>query len=177
MSRLVLLLVGLIASATTAGQTTDDQRRSAYRERVDRLIAIEQRMRETRPIRRDGPMRTENIRDEEVREIRTAVSQVLPGAIANISAVVVGCPCEDGPGCSDQVWVLAYQPDPTTGLQLSKINHHWTIGAIQRWWLEYEKLEARRRSFRSSWSFYEAQEKLKEQFPICVQPTTLRAPG
>lgn len=127
----------------------------------------------TRPLRRDGPLRAENINDEEVREIQTAVSSLLPGAIVNISGVVTGCPCEDGPACSDQVWVVAYRPEWTKGLQLSKISGHWTVGALQQWWLDYDKLEAERPK-RPDWKVWEdfvaAVEKLQERFPACQKP-------
>jgi hypothetical protein len=74
------------------------------------------------------------------------MSSLLPDAIVNISGVVTGCACEDGPACSDQVWVVAYRPEWSKGLELSKINGHWTVGPLQQWWLDYEKLEAERPS-------------------------------
>jgi hypothetical protein len=49
------------------------------------------------------------IRSEEVREIQAAAHGVVPGALVNISGVVTGCPCEDGTGWSDQVWIVAYR--------------------------------------------------------------------
>jgi hypothetical protein len=58
----------------------------------------------TRPIRREDSLRELNISEDEVREIQSAALQVSPGSIVNISGVVTGCPCEDGLGCSDQVW-------------------------------------------------------------------------
>jgi len=134
------------------------------------MFAIEERIHETRPQRRDNPLRQENIRDDEVRQIQASASQVLPKAIINISGVVTGCPCEEGPSCSDQVWILAHQFERTAGLQLSKISGRWTIGAVQRWWLEYEKLEARRRTFHSRSAYFAAENALKEKFPACLSP-------
>jgi hypothetical protein len=133
----------LIVTGAAFGQTSDDRRRAALRAKYERIFAIEERMRQIQPRRRDTPVRAENIRDGEVREIQLVTSPVLPGAIINISTVVVGCPCEDGATCTDQVWVLAHRPDKTLGLLLSKINNRWTVGPVQRWWLEYEKLQAR----------------------------------
>lgn len=150
------------------GQAQEEKRRAAYRARMERLFAIEERIVKTRPQRRDSPLRQENIRDDEVRQIQAAASLVVPKAIINISAVVTGCPCEEGPSCSDQVWILAHQSERTTGLQLSKISGQWTIGAVQRWWLEYEKLEARRASFRPISTYFHAEDSLKEQFPACL---------
>ena len=127
----------------------------------------------SRPVRRDGPMRAENINAEEVRETQSVMSSVLPGAIVNISAVVSGCPCEDGPACADQVWVVAYRPAWSKGLQLSKIGGHWAVGPVQQWWLDYEKLEAERPKHPAgdwkAWSEYlDASDKLYERFPACA---------
>lgn len=138
---------------------------------MEKLWAIEKRINETRPQRRDSPLREENIHDYEVRQIQTAASNLFPDAIINIAGVVTGCPCEEGPSCSDQVWILAYQSERTSGLQLSRIGSRWTIGAVQRWWFEYEKLEARRDTFNSISAYFNAQDALKEQFPACISST------
>ena len=82
----------------------------------------------SRPVRIDGPLRYENISDIEVREIETATRKVYPGAIVNISGVTTGCPCEDGPTCTDQVWIVAYRPERIKGLMLSRIDGRWGIG-------------------------------------------------
>lgn len=138
---------------------------------MEKIFAIEERIDETRPQRRDSPLRQENIRDDEVRQIQATASLVVPKAIINISAVVTGCPCEEGPSCSDQVWILAHQSERTTGLQLSNISGQWTIGAVQRWWLEYEKLKARRRTFHPISAYFAAEDALKEKFPACISPS------
>lgn len=140
---------------------------------MEKIFAIEKRIRETRPQRRDSPLREENIRDEEVRQIQATASQVVSKAIINISDVVTGCPCEEGPACTDQVWILAHQSERTTRLQLSKISDHWTIGVVQRWWLEYEKLEARQHTFRPISAYFAAEDALKERFPACLAPSEL----
>jgi hypothetical protein len=128
---------------------------------MERLWDIEDRAGEVRPYRREEPVREENIRDREVQEIQLATFQVMPGAIVNIGAVVTGCPCEDGPSCSDQVWIVAYRPERSMGFLLSKISGHWTIGPVQKWWWDYQDLLARRGSFSTSW------EELLDRFPAC----------
>ena len=123
----------------------------------------------TRPIRRDGPLRAENVNDDEVREMQAVVAQVLPGSILNISGVVSGCACEDGLSCSDQVWIVAHRPDRTRGLQLSKIDGHWAIGPVQQWWLDFENLTASRNRFTSYAAFYSAQSTLYDRFPAACE--------
>lgn len=166
----VIAIVWLIPIAAI-GQSSEEKRRAAYRARMEKIFAIEERIKETRPQRRDSPLRQENIRDDEVRQIQAAASPVVPKAIINISGVVTGCPCEEGPSCTDQVWILANQSERTTGLQLSRVGGQWKIGAVQRWWLEYEKLEARRRTFHSISAYYAAEDALKETFPACLSPS------
>ena len=93
------------------------------------------------PILYENPnLRYENITDIEIREIEIAVQQVNPGAIVNIGGVTVGCPCEDGEDCTNQVWVVAYTPTNSNGVMYSKIKNHWKIGPVQGWWLKYESL-------------------------------------
>ena len=120
----------------------------------------------TRPRRRDGPFREINISDDEVREIQSVIRDVVPGAIVNISGVVVGCPCEDGAACTDQVWIVAYTPAISRGLQLSKIGDHWTVGPLQQWWLDYDDFFEAYRRGSSSWrTFTEAEELCRNGFP------------
>jgi hypothetical protein len=118
------------------------------------------------PSRRDSPLRDSNITDEEVREIQIVARQVMPGAIVNISGVVMGCPCEDGPTCSDQVWIVAYTPEKSRGLQLSKMGGHWTIGPLQQWWINYDELSARSERLRPD-AFLTAESDLMEKYPAC----------
>lgn len=110
-----------------------------------------------------------HLTDDEVREIQAAVSAIRPGAIVNIGAVVTGCPCEDGPSCSDQVWVVAYRPEKSTGFNLSNVNHHWILGISQSWWLEYENLQASRRTFASWAAYLDAEQDLFKRFPACPE--------
>jgi hypothetical protein len=169
-TKIILLLVVMLSVGIALGETPDEKRRAVLRAKVERLMRIEDRIRETRPRRRESPVREDNIRDVEVKEIQSEASQVWPGAIINISTVVVGCPCEEGPSCSDQVWIVAHRPRTSMGLLLSKIGGHWTIGAVQRWWLEYEELQARTAEFPSRSAFMEAEEALTERFPACAAP-------
>lgn len=90
-------------------------------------------------------------------------------ALVNIGPVVTGCPCEEGPSCTDQVWILATHEDKTVGLQLSKAAGHWGIGLIQKWWLEAEDLSLRKASFHPERRYFEAWEALEERFPKCAQ--------
>ena len=84
-----------------------------------------------------GPLRYENISDNEVREVVQVVAGVDPGAIVNIGGVVEGCACEEGPFCEDQVGVLSYHPDSSKVLTLSRIAGHWQIGRTQGWLFQW----------------------------------------
>lgn len=169
MKKSLLLIAAWLTAGISIAQTSGEQRRpTAYELRMERIWALKKRIEETRPQRRDSPLREENIRDEEVREIQAAARGVVPKAIVNIAGVVTGCPCEEGSTCSDQVWILASSADKTLGLQLSKVGNAWRIGLIQSWWLEREALIARRDSFPSYSDFVDALNSLTEQFPICA---------
>lgn len=167
MNRVAFLLLVCLAASTAIGQSFGEQKRAAYRARMEKLWAIEKRISQTQPARREHPARAENIRDEEVSEIQGVASTVIPGAIVNISTVVTGCPCEEGPWCSDQVWIVAYQTQRTLGLLLSKVENHWHVGVVQRWWLDYEDLEHRRGRFKGIKNYYDAKDALEEEFPTC----------
>jgi hypothetical protein len=120
------------------------------------------------PVRRDGPLREQNISDDEVREIQGLVQERMPGAIVTISGVVSGCPCEDGPECVAQVWIAAYRAGTTRGLELSQINNRWSVGPVQQWWLDSESL--RDRNFPSFQDRAAAQQTLNDRFPVCTLP-------
>jgi hypothetical protein len=144
----------------------------------ERMQKVSERIGKTRPSRRDGPLRETNLNDEEVREIQAVAHGVVPDSLVNISGVVTGCPCEEGSGCLDQVWIVAYRPGEMKGLQLSRINGRWELGVVQQWWLDREKLErwwldsAKREGGGSSYSSYVAYEKaqqaLYDRFPVCT---------
>jgi hypothetical protein len=86
-------------------------------------------------------LRKTNLSDDEAREIQSVMSALYPGAILNISGVATGCPCEEGPSCSDQVWVVPHTVPATDGAVLSRINGRWGVGLIQQWWLDKAHLE------------------------------------
>ena len=126
-----------------------------------------ERVQKTQPSRRGGPLRELNLSDNEVREIQSVALSIFPGSILNISGVVTGCPCEDGPSCSDQVWIVAHKPGETRGLELSLINEHWTVGIVQRWWLDLAKLESNRQSIAPA-AFEQARQDMYDRFPACI---------
>ena len=167
--RVALFVVTLLSVGVAIAQSQEDKRRAAYKERMQRLFGIEQRIERTHPYRREGPVRGDNITNQEVQEIQLALAQVRPGDIVNIGTVVSGCPCEDGSSCSDQVWVVAHSPGTSVGLLLSRINSHWVIGPVQQWWLDRKDLEARRDSFSSRFAYFDAEDALTERFPACVE--------
>jgi hypothetical protein len=94
----------------------------------------------TRPVRRDPPLREENITDQEVLQIEGVMRELYPGAIVYLSAVTDGCPCEDGPGCEDQVWSVAERGGLSDELALSKIDGEWQVGPLQEWWLVRDRI-------------------------------------
>ena len=112
-----------------------------------------------------------NISDIEVREIQAAANTLLPKAIVNIGGVTVRCPCEDGPKCTDQVWVVAWRPTHTTGMLFSHIDGKWIVGPVQKWWLEYQQLLDRQRTL-SNFDFQVAEDKLFEKLPKCTGEKT-----
>ena len=135
-----------------------------------RRYSVERRIARTHPTRRDGLLRKANLSDDEVREIQSVMSPIYPGAILNISGVVTGCPCEEGASCSDQVWVVPENELKTDGVSLSRISGRWTVGPIQKWWLDEVHLENDRRLTSSKRA--EALDSLWEHFPACAQATT-----
>jgi len=54
-----------------------------------------------------------------------AAHGIVPDTRLNISGVITGCDCEDGAGCSDQVWMVAYRPGVITVLEMSVSRLHW----------------------------------------------------
>jgi len=132
---------------------------------------IEDRIWTAAPRRRDGPLRELNLSDGEVREIQAAVLQIYPGAILNISGVVTGCQCEEGPSCADQVYVVAHTNGVVNGLQLSHTDGKWVVGIVQQWWLEYARLERAEHSMPFH-KFLDAQQVMWDRFPACKATPT-----
>lgn len=101
----------------------------------------------TRPQRRDEPLRDENISDREVLQIEGLMHELYPGSLVYLSAVTTGCPCQDGAGCTDQVWSVASRGGESNELALSKIDGDWQLGPLQEWWLIRDRIwETYRRS-------------------------------
>jgi len=119
------------------------------------------------PVRRDEPLRYLNISDYEVREIQLVAEKYLPKVLLNISPVVTGCPCEEGPQCTDQVYIVAETAQDSEGLQLSHVKNAWVVGTVQQWYLKYEELRARRDKM-NYLSYLRAESELYREFPMCV---------
>ena len=132
-----------------------------------RMSDIRGRASALEPRRRDTPMRELNITDFEVREIQDVASRYLVRSMLNISPVVSGCACEEGPMCTDQVYVIATTPTETKGLQLSRIRNAWIIGPVQKWWFQYYTLKAKR-SRMDFFEYEDAENRLLLEFPFCA---------
>ena len=133
-----------------------------------RYFNLEFRAFQLRPRPPIGPMRTQNISDVEVLEIQAAAANVMPKAIVNIGSVVTGCPCEDGPNCADQVWVVAFTPEQSAGMLFSRIDGTWGVGPVQKWQLDLQELERRRNTFQKYSDFLTAERALLDRFPVCA---------
>ncbi len=162
----IVMLATLIAAANGA-ESTSTRQRAALLLKQKQSEMLEKRILETRPRRRDTPARAVNITNEEVQEIRAVAAKVMRGDIVNIGTVVTGCPCEDGTSCTEQVWILGNRAGRISGLLLSKIDKHWQLGPMQRWWLEFESVERNSQKLRTSSEYYKALDDVKQKFPVC----------
>ena len=161
----LLACMGLATSVAAQEPVRRSDREQYTRER-EMLWEVMRRAQNQAPKRRDEPLREANLTDEEVREIQAATKNYLPADYLNISPVVTGCACEDGPDCKEQVFVLADAGASAKGLQLSRIKNAWTVGALQQWWLNYARLQERGK--RMDWPDYErALIALAREFPMC----------
>lgn len=132
-----------------------------------RMVDIHYRAERLRPHRRDEPLRDLNLTDNEVREIQEVAKKYAMDTMLNISPVIAGCPCEEGPLCTDQVYIVSVRPDQTLGMELSRVRNAWVVGTVQRWWFQYAALESRSskmdyREYESAWQL------LLREFPMCV---------
>lgn len=130
---------------------------------------VEERIFLTRPTPRVGPLREANLSDNEAREIKSVMAHTYPGAILSISGVVSGCPCEEGPFCSSQAWVVPEDDVTTPGVLLSRIDGRWAVGLIQKWWSDRGKLAADSRLTRRQQA--DALDSQWKSFPVCAQTT------
>jgi hypothetical protein len=164
MGRISILMMALAVSMVADAQ----ERRPVSRyDEFRKILAMERRVEELRPRRRDTPLRYLNISDDEVREIQVVAAKHLPKVLLNISPVVADCPCEEGPQCTDQVYILAESGQASKGLQLSRIKNSWIVGNVQQWWFRFDELRARanKMDFDAYWS---AKNELLREFPACV---------
>ncbi len=159
MLAMTALVAGPAQAATESYKDAPARARAAYERRAHILSS--------RPVRREAPIREMNISDDEVLEVQHVAYTVLPHDIVNIANVVTGCPCEEGPQCTDQLWIIANRSDGSSGLSLSKINKHWVIGPVQQWWLYFDELQSKRRTFTSYAGFAAAENQLIDRFPAC----------
>lgn len=86
-------------------------------------------------------LRSENISDDEIREIQRVIGRMYPAAIFQIGGVTNGCTCGEHPDCTNQVSIVSDLFDSSVGLTLSKIKRKWMIGTLQEWWLNYNALD------------------------------------
>jgi hypothetical protein len=134
---------------------------------------LQRRMAESDPARhRLSRLRDIDIGDEEIRQIEGVVRDLMPGAIVMISGVAKGCTCEDGPGCSAQVWIAVHLPKQTRSLELSDINDHWDLGPVQRWFLE--SAELKRSNYPTYADYAAARNALNDRYPMCAVPAANR---
>jgi hypothetical protein len=134
-----------------------------------RLMELEARARQLYPRRRDTPLRYVNMSDEEVREVHVIARKYKMPQLVNISPVVTGCPCEEGGSCTDQVFITSLVNGQPVGLQLSRRKNLWTVGVVQKWWLEYAALKAREPVMGRS-EYQQARNQLLLSLPICADP-------
>ncbi|HET7809177.1 MAG TPA: hypothetical protein VFL16_01235 [Steroidobacteraceae bacterium] len=164
------------APASPTRQVSDEERERLYAakdywdEQRERYARIAQRANELFPRRRDAPLRDVNISDDEIREVQVIKEKYLPRDYVNISPVVTDCPCEEGPTCTAQVFVVATLKGRERGLQLSRVSEHWQVGVVQQWWLKFQAIQKQHTG--SPWLDYLLYQKavndLYEEFPRCV---------
>jgi hypothetical protein len=163
----MLLMAAVLALGLAALAAAEEPRSSGYSSASTRKPDPRYRASQLRPRRRDEPLRYLNISDYEVREIQEVAGKYLPKVLLNISPVVTGCPCEEGPQCTDQVYIVAQTSQDSRGLQLSRVRNAWVVGTVQQWFLKYEELLSRERKMNYA-SFERAQSELYREFPVCV---------
>ena len=133
--RFALIIGGVLLAASVSGWSDTDkpEEKNSSPPRSSQIW-------KTRPVRRDTPLREENISDQEVLELEAVLRERYPGSVVYISAVTTGCPCEDGPRCTDQVWSVASRNAVSRELAISKIDGKWQIGPLQEWWLVRDRI-------------------------------------
>ena len=175
----IAALATLLLGASSWSDSRVTERQVIERRVMENLRArLPAQLWRTRPVRRDLPLRAENISDREVTEIETVMKKLYPGSIVYISAVTTGCPCEDGPDCTDQVWSVAGRKARMSGIALSRIEDKWQVGPLQSWWLIRDRIEATYRRSRndpdadrrmSADEYMRRMREHDEAFPWCVE--------
>ena len=168
MNRVSMVLVAAVlalglAALVAAEEPRASARPTSYSNRPDVRFRAWQLL----PKRRDEPLRYLNISDYEVREIQEVAEKYLPKVLLNISPVVSGCPCEEGPQCTDQVYIVAQTAQDSRGLQLSRVRNAWVVGTVQQWYLKYEELLTREPKM-NYLDVMRAESELYREFPVCV---------
>ena len=168
MNRVSMVLVAAVlalglAALVAAEEPRASARSASYSNRPDTRFRAWQLL----PKRRDEPLRYLNISDYEVREIQLVAEKYLPKVLLNISPVVTGCPCEEGPQCTDQVYIVAESGQSSRGLQLSRVKNAWVVGTVQQWYLKYEELVTRKPKM-DFLDRMRAESELYREFPVCV---------
>lgn len=135
-----LLLAGFAQAQSTAPTPLPELNEWAKREIMIHEVLI--RAQSIMPRRRDEPLRDVNISDYEVREIQYLLREHLPKAIVNIGPVVTGCPCEEGRGCTEQVYIQANTESQSVGMLLSRVDRRWDLSRAEKWWHRWRTLLA-----------------------------------
>jgi len=166
----ILALAALLAATAGAADRTDrPQKQPSVRDQIDRWRMLG-RAERLRPSRRDAPLRYLNLSDNEVREIQFVAAKFVPKVLLNISPVVEGCPCEEGPQCTEQVFIVAEKPEQaakSVGLQLSRVKNAWVVGSVQQWFLRFDALRAQQKELGFD-RYYAAEGELLRELPVCV---------
>jgi hypothetical protein len=163
----MLVMGGLLALGLVATAGTEEKRVPAREAAPSRHSDPRYRAYQLRPKRRDEPLRYLNISDNVVREIQLVAEKYLPKVLLNISPVVTGCPCEEGPQCTDQVYIVAETAQDSKGLQLSHVKDSWVVGNVQQWFLRYDELRSREDTMEYQ-KFMRLESELYREFPSCV---------
>lgn len=172
---IVLCLTAACLIAPGAAIAESGERATVGPSGISAIHRVKRWAERVRPYRASREHRYANLSDREVRAIESLTRTVQPGAIVNISEVTLGCPCEDGPSCSDQVSVVAYTEARSRTLLLSRIDGSWEIGPLQSWWLARDALWAQfyREDARTWQTFREymlLEDRLEERYPACADP-------
>jgi hypothetical protein len=161
-------VAGLALAISAVGQERRTPAQASERSALaEKQRALAMRAWELRPRRRDEPLRYINLSDNEMREIQDIAQKQRSNTMLNVSPVVEGCPCEEGPMCTDQVYVITYASEKANGLQLSRVKGLWQLGVVQQWWNKYDELRAQ--GMKMNYQLFESkQSELFREFPSCV---------